>query len=112
MITLSDSQILDILNRATVTGEHTDGGDSRLPKQDRGVLDSWTPWDGIATPPHVNEIRELANIHQDNDSRSEEDAVLLAIADLANRVWNDWCNEQHPDWLHVAISDVVFSTKI
>lgn len=111
MITLSDSQILNILNRATVTGKHTAGGDSKLPKQDRGILDGWTPWDGIAQPPHIDEIRELANIHQDNDS-SEEDAVLLAIADLADRVWSNWCVEQHNDWSFAATSDVVFTATL
>ena len=66
--------------KLTVMFEHTSGGDSLLPKQDRGFFDNYEV------------VVEATTLH---------DAEQLAMAEMHAR-----CSDEHPDWPNSAIDDL------
>lgn len=99
---MTDEELTVAIGRFQIQGVHTAGGDSRLPECDRGVLDGWVPDAGWKFD--LGEVREFMAIYKDEDS-----PLAMAVACLADRQWNAWVVDNHPEWPMAATDDVFFA---
>ena len=85
----------------TFVGEHTGGGDSLLPRQDRGGLADWVP----DTPLTVGEVAALLRMQC---AESETDRAVMGVEAALWQRYADWAAEHHPEWPEAAVNDVSF----